>query len=857
MKTDNFLGGLTVNEFVQELSKDHRNDVLIDTNTKNLTTNEKDQDTIREAIWKQLDPKPYIRTFESTLKELKNLNEETLNKRQYYCEQVATQEVIHSENVIKLSKDLHTTLLTFDKLDDRLTSVTQVVSPLGDKLETAIKKKQNYIQSVELIRRYNDFYSMGKSEIVEQLRRSKNWKLNLKSVKLMKHLLILSSKLETNSIPKTINTKLVIEKYSEMMENELLENFNSAYRENNFTKLNEIAIILNNFNGGVNVIQSFINQHDYFIDTKQIDLENEFENVFIKNVKFKERLVDFENHGVIVETSMQNLINGVETVIKNESKVVKRVFEEKATHVIQLFIQRVFAQKIEPRFEVLLRNSLSISNLAYVRILHGLFTLFSKFTKSLIDYFQLLEIDDSNQILSTTLEQCFADLFSHYLYDRSKYFGIEKRSLEAILVEMTSKFTVNYDKEINKRILLEKYKEKLSTNVDAFMHSPRRNTHSRQDSTSRSKLSQFNSFLKTHLDKDHLSLNRTNTLSESLTNSSSSTQYDVAHSSTNLMNTNGVINDIDTSTKSPMNYSLNDVDSMLKCVVESTARVMELIPNKANLYILEILKIMFLGIIDSYMEIALEVAYWKVCKVDINKTAGVVNLNFLKLISMSTEILDLLSISIKSIFLPLLNNSPEIKAEIIEMTNSQIQKMEILINIILQETITVISTKFSTILCKQKKKDFVPKSQELLDQDTLPAIEIVDILNLIFEQSSKFLKGKNLQTFLTLIGEELYNLLLSHYSHFQVNSVGGVVVTKDIIGYQTAIEEWGVAALIEKFVTLRELANLYTVQPELLESLTKEGHLADIGRDIIQSYISNREDFNHDSFINGVKLNFR
>ena len=162
---------------------------------------------------------------------------------------------------------------------------------------------------------------MGKSEIVEQLRRSKNWKLNLKSVKLMKHLLILSSKLETNSIPKTINTKLVIEKYSEMMENELLENFNSAYRENNFTKLNEIAIILNNFNGGVNVIQSFINQHDYFIDTKQIDLENEFENVFIKNVKFKERLVDFENHGVIVETSMQNLINGVETVIKNESKV--------------------------------------------------------------------------------------------------------------------------------------------------------------------------------------------------------------------------------------------------------------------------------------------------------------------------------------------------------------------------------------------------------------------------------------------------------------------------------------------------------------------------------------------------------
>nr|CAI6661378.1 AAC_HP1_G0037360.mRNA.1.CDS.1 [Saccharomyces cerevisiae] len=787
LKTDNFLGGLTVNEFVQELSK---------------------------------------------------------RPSQYFSEQVATQEVIHSENVIKLSRICILLYFTFDKLDDRLTNVTQVVSPLGDKLETAIKEKAKLyskcgIDSLGTM----TFYSMGKSDIVEQLRLSKNWKLNLKSVKLMKNLLILSSKLETSSIPKTINTKLVIEKYSEMMENELLENFNSAYRENNFTKLNEIAIILNNFNGGVNVIQSFINQHDYFIDTKQIDLENEFENVFIKNVKFKEQLIDFENHSVIIETSMQNLINDVESVIRNESKIVKRVFEEKATHVIQLFIQRVFAQKIEPRFEVLLRNSLSISNLAYVRILHGLFTLFGKFTKSLIDYFQLLEIDDSNQILSTTLEQCFADLFSHYLYDRSKYFSIEKRSLEAILVDMTSKFTVNYDKEINKRVLLDKYKEKLSTNVDAFMHSPRGNTHSRQDSTSRSKLSQFNSFLKTHLDKDHLSLNRTNTLSDSFNNSSSSTQYDVANNSSSLVNSSFTASDIDNSPNSPANYSLNDVDSMLKCVVESTARVMELIPNKAHLYILEILKIMFLGIVDSYMEIALEVAYWKICKVDINKTAGVVNLNFLKFISMSTEILDLLSISIKSIFLPLLNNSPEIKGQIIEMTNSQIQKMEILINIILQETIT--------------KKDFVPKSQELLDQDTLPAIEIVNILNLIFEQSSKFLKGKNLQTFLTLIGEELYGLLLSHYSHFQVNSIGGVVVTKDIIGYQTAIEDWGEASLIDKFATLRELANLFTVQPELLESLTKEGHLADIGRDIIQSYISNREDFNHDNFINSVKLNFR
>lgn len=81
-------------------------------------------------------------------------------------------------------------------------------------------------------------------------------------------------------------------------------------------------------------------------------------------------------------------------------------------------------------------------------------------------------------------------------------------------------------------------------------------------------------------------------------------------------------------------------------------------------------------------------------------------------------------------------------------------------------------------------------------------------------------------------------------------------MTKDIIAFQTAVEDWDVEELNEKFATLRELSNLFTVQPELLTSLTKEGRLVNVDREIIDEYISKREDYNQDGFIGKFKASF-
>lgn len=465
LNTNNFLGGLTVNEFVEELAKDHTLRTPLHTlsisNINQTDSSLEGTGTDKSKLqWTKLDAKPFIRTFESTLKELKNLNEESNNKKDQLSEQVSRQELKHSQNILQLSSNLKSMISEYDQLDDKLTNVNQVVSPLGDKLENAIRKKKTYVNSVELISRYNEFYSAKESVYLEKLRCSNDSFNKLKAANLVKNLLVLSLKVETSSIPKTIETTQLIEKYSELMENDLLANFNSAYRDNNFSQLNEIALILNHFNGGVNVIQTFINQHAYFIDTAEIDFDENNEITF--DEPMRKKLLQPTSHGVVYDDAIINMLNDIETVIKNESKIVKRVFEERAPHVIRLFIQRIFAQKIEPRFELVLNSALSLSNLAYVRSLHGLYSLLGQFVKDLSEFFQLLEVDIDG-ILNTTVEQCYSDFFSRYLYERGKYFDIERRSLETILLDSTQVFNINHDKEIRSRSLLNKFNKNLES----------------------------------------------------------------------------------------------------------------------------------------------------------------------------------------------------------------------------------------------------------------------------------------------------------------------------------------------------------------------------------------------------------
>ena len=94
------------------------------------------------------------------------------------------------------------------------------------------------------------------------------------------------------------------------------------------------------------------------------------------------------------------------------------------------------------------------------------------------------------------------------------------------------------------------------------------------------------------------------------------------------------------------------------------------------------------------------------------------------------------------------------------------------------------------------------------------------------------------------VGMNLLNQLLEHYKKFTVNSIGGIVLTKDVIRYQTCIDEWDIPELTENFQLLKEIGNLFTVQAKLINSLVTEGQLANLKPYTIRQYVAKRADFN-------------
>lgn len=114
----------------------------------------------------------------------------------------------------------------------------------------------------------------------------------------------------------------------------------------------------------------------------------------------------------------------------------------------------------------------------------------------------------------------------------------------------------------------------------------------------------------------------------------------------------------------------------------------------------------------------------------------------------------------------------------------------------------------------------------------------------MYANISVALTGDNLLNTLLMIGNEFLKLLLEHYKKFSVNSIGGVVLTKDAIRYQTIIDEWGIPELSEKFQILKEIGNLFTVLSELVNSLVTEGQLSRMKPYNVRQYISKRADFN-------------
>lgn len=787
LKLDNFLGGLTIEEFIEELSKDHF--------LKGAEVNKLEY----------LDPKPYIRSFEAAGKELIQLQVEAESQKKHMEKQVEDYELKHSQNVLELSDHIETITKQFSNLDTRISDVTNQIDPLSNALNKITNSRDVSVETIFLIRAYHGFFTKEKYEPLENLRISRKFEDRLRCTKNVKDLLSLAKKIETPKIAQTSTVVKAIEKFSEVMETELLEKFERALENDEFEVMKEISTILIDYNGGQSVIQTFVSKNEFFEEEELQDLGKSL----IDDKHIWLELSDAKVDVNITDEEIDNLLNQLKVTIKGQARIVSQVFEN-PTPVLRIFIQRVYAQLIQNKVTILLQHSLSVSTLAHLRVLHNLFQLISDFTGDLKDFFITNDFDNENE-LGGVLEQCFYDVFIEFTSDET-YFNREKKNLEETVYNVVSKFNTFNEKSLATKAL--------ATTIENMN---KMDSSSGKDGSSldrfglrfveRKRYDQFKEFMKSRL----TDVTKRN-----------STEYENPHER-----------------KQYTGLNIEIVDTVIKTVIESITRVLEIEPNKSPEHSLEILEILIFDFGKLYIEGGLEVIYDNLkqeatySKINSNQPADFTYLYSFHLLG---NMLLLVSSCIKKIILPCTGNNPTIRNRIINLTNSYIKRCELSINIILNETMDLCCDKFMFYLSKQKKKDF--QTDTISEYDTETCEYVSEFISHVYENLSKSLDNDNLSNVLNKLGARFLDLLLEHFKKFTVNSTGGIILTKDVIRYHSVIDKWGISELSENFQILKEIGNLFTVHPNLINSLVTEGQLANLKPFTIRQYITKRTDFN-------------
>lgn len=801
LNTDNFLNGLSVNDFIEELSKDH---ILKGAGVNNLD---------------YLDPKPYIRTFESTLRQLRQLSDESSKKMDAAEADVDQFELSHSKGVIELSSEVEEFISKFDTLDSEISSITQKIEPLNQSLNKITNSRDRSMETIFLVRAYHAFYTKEKYDPLEKLRTAKAIQAKTKCSKTVKNLLTLAKKIEaiTGSLPKVSKCVASIEKYSEMMEQALIDRFEIATESNDFEEMHEISEILFEFNGGSSVVQAFMNKSDLFFESDQDDGDYSI----IEHEEAWRNLSDpnYEAHSIFKSEVTEVLLDRLKVAIKGQARIVQQVFSEPIP-VIKTMIQRVYAQMIQNRVSTLLLFSQQLGPLAHVRILHSLYVLVGDFTRDMKEFFITNEFDENNEI-GSTLEQCYYDLYIDYLLDNS-YFKLEKEMMESFIYELAQNFTTLNEKIINKRQLGAKLQE---LEIESSQEKSGRSDHSGLENEKRifkfmekKRMSKFKESMKARF-SDRISK-----------------ENEEARGQTLDFTETGLID-------------MSKAQTVLRLAIEAVSRILELAPNRTPEYSLEILEILVMDFGTLYVSAGLEVAYDKsLAEFSGASQTGEPQFAFLKAFTSTSDVLFLLSSTIKKIILPCSVNNPTIRNRMIRLTNNYISGCEASLNLILGNSIEAVTHRLTHLLQRQKKRDYVCEVINTNQDYTEVCESISDFLIDVYGIFKKYLNGENLNNILIKLGMITLNLLMDHFKKFNVNSTGGIVLTQDVIQYQSVIESWGVPELVESFAILREISNLFTVQPDLINSLITEGHLASLKLYTVKQYISKRSDFSPSYF---------
>ncbi|KAJ3272112.1 Exocyst complex component 5 [Terramyces sp. JEL0728] len=363
--------------------------------------------TVTEFKGIAFDPKPFIRSFEGLTEELLRLKRKLQNKIEDQEDQLTASENSKRKAFFDFNETFDEVNRSFEHLNSRLSEVGNTAIRIGEQLETIDKHRTRASESKDIIQYFLEF-NKGSFSRLDALRKESP-EGERKTAIIARRLNTIAKEIDIGGIDAA---RANIEKYCEHFEKSLLQKFDQVYSSADRDTMNHIAKTLIDFNGGNSCIQTYVNQHAFFINILKI-AETDTENL---------GETTWESQKL---SSLQRLFDEIRQAISSEWDVIYDVFPN-ATNVIQVFVQRIFAQSIQNFLEVLMQEASFKSSQIYLEVL-------TRSHKETSDLVADLHLFDENYILPLTgslalaniLDRSFEDLYIPYVNDE-KYMKTEK-----------------------------------------------------------------------------------------------------------------------------------------------------------------------------------------------------------------------------------------------------------------------------------------------------------------------------------------------------------------------------------------------------------------------------------------------
>lgn len=726
--------------------------------------------------------------------------------------EVRRAELEHDRTLDTLGRKLDDSMAQFEALDLSLNNPNgvnghdrngrsdaggNIAMQIGENLEELDRKRRRAIDANFLIQCWTEVSETGQLTSLEEMKRQGGAENKVRCANIARQLMRISQRLDAASwgqlngsrrngitngvigLNRQHNTREILEKFCEVLEQDLLEQFNRSYRSQNFADMMQCAKVLHDFNGGNSVIATFVNQHDFFINRNQL-LADEVSG----DDDTWDMLADPDKEPPGIEQSLQSLIDEVRVIMQEESFIIKQAFPFPETVLIK-FIQRVFQQSIQQRLERVLEKADSVSSLAFLRSLHAARTYIGTLIEDLKTHGLTDNPEPCSAQISQTLDQQIEELFVPYLVGNS-YIERERKSLEELYSSLLFKYTIFHSRR--------------KKAPSGFMAS----------------LAQQGSQMLTSAKEAYLERLE----SSDLTPTQKAMMLRVA----GVKDNSGDKNEIEVSEEDGV-LSVKVAQRMMKWLAESVRRTLELgTPSDTAKDVNSLLSLLLTSMGQVYVETALDAALDTSTSLENSKVEP--DMSYLPSLRPATTIANIMSRFIQTVMIRLAEGNTTVRRSMEAQAKMGIDSIERKTNSVVKSSVDVATNWVSRALTTQKKTDFRPKDNELeimAEQLQTPTCQtICSFLKRVSLLAKQAIDGHNLEVFSSELALSVHRLLFEHFKRFSVNATGGLMVTKDISRYVSTLKEWPLPKEVEAMVELLpEIGYLFMIGPEALREKSR------------------------------------